>query len=191
MWGWWWGSLTGSLSRSVPLCGWHCLIPLSRLVPLLRTAHKLKVLQSGSWSKVGVGGRGAGGKKLEQPQIIFGINRFTLRRWQGTGYRERGRTERLQGWREMWIKGFRERGQPTKVLLGSLIEASPRAFLWLCCTKRVFFIYLFNFMPCRPLSGPRPSPKLPCLSGCPQSLLQKNTSQRHCCVPVVVFPLVQ
>lgn len=39
-----------------PMCGWHCLIPLSRLVPLLRTARELKVLQSGSWSKVGVEG---------------------------------------------------------------------------------------------------------------------------------------
>lgn len=67
----------------------------------VKSPSKRKLIKSRS----GVGGA----KRLEQPQIIFGINRFTLRRWQGTGYRERGRTERLQGWREMWIKGFRER----------------------------------------------------------------------------------
>lgn len=109
--------------------------------------------------------------------------------------RERGRTEGLQGWREMWMKGFRERGQPTKVLLGSLIEASPRAFLWLCsiqATKRVFFIYCFNFMPRRPLSGSRPSPKLPCLSGCPPILATKKqkkqkTLHRDIVVSVLLF----
>lgn len=108
--------------------------------------------------------------------------------------RERGRTERLQGWREMWMKGFRERGQPTKVLLGSLIEASPRAFLWLCsiqATKRVFFIYFFNFMPRRPLSGSRPSPKLslPVFLAAPQSLLQKKkkTLHRDIVVSVLLF----
>lgn len=84
----------------------------------------------------------------------------------------------------------RERGQPAKVLLGSLIEASPRALslaLLHSGHKEGIFHLFIQFHAMSTLSsGPRPSPKLPCLSGCPQS---KTTSQRHCWEPVVVFLL--
>lgn len=123
-----------SVQQRSPYVGDTVSPPLSRLVPLLPTTHKLKVLQSGSWSKVGA--RGA--KKKEQPQSIFGINRFSLRRWQGTGSKEPGEDWKAAGLERIVNSGLQ--GERGPVYWG--ITASLSLALLRCHKEGIFHLFI-------------------------------------------------
>lgn len=77
-------------------------------VPLSSAHADHAQVKSPSKRKLIKSGRGV--KNWSNLKVYFCINRFSLWRWQGTSHKEWGRTERLQGWGEMWIRAS-ERGQ--------------------------------------------------------------------------------
>lgn len=121
-------------------------------------ASEFKVLQSGSWVR---GGCGVGGG-LDQTQrglLCFGDwlcqKGFSLGRQRGTGWRAR---EFSEGLGEMWITAS-ERKEFAEVYWGLSLWRHRGPFSGsaaLTPQRGDFFIYLFNFMPCRPQNGPRP-----------------------------------
>lgn len=182
MWDWWRGGLTGSLSH-VWVTLSHPPVPFSSAPAnrsRVKSPSKRKLIKSGS-------GRG----RLEQPQSIF--CRFPLSRWWGAGSRERGRTERLQGWREMWMEGFREReASLLKFHWGPSLRQHHGPFSGSAALRpqRGYFSFIYSIS-CHvdPKAAPVSLPNCPVFLAAPNPLLQKNTSQRQCCESVVVFLL--
>lgn len=159
--------------KSLPTCSFSVAGTLShppsvfsfRPCEGLKEALKFKVLHGGSESKWERERK----KKLDGPKrrlcvLLFGSAREgfswkTARDWLKSG------GSFLEGWGEMWITAS-ERVKPTKVCWGPSLLHRHGPFpgsAALAPQRGDFFIYLFNFMPCRPQNGPIPSSKLPCL----------------------------
>lgn len=108
--------------------------------------------------------------KLDQPQrrlcvLVIGSAKEgfswrTARDWLQSAGERRGF---LEGWGEMWITAS-ERKKSTEVCWGPSLwhhHGPFSASTALRLQRGDFFIYLFNFMPCRAQNGLIPSPKPP------------------------------
>jgi len=141
-------------------------------------ALKFKVLQSGSEcdEKRKKKKTGQGSKKtlcfgdwLCQKEFLLEDSKRLAGGWRGSWGRF---------WGEMWITAS-ERKKSAKVCWGPLLWQCHGPFSGTAALRlhgRDFFIYFFNFMPCRPLNGPTPSPKTalsPFVAGHPNPLSWK------------------
>lgn len=101
--------------------------------------------------------------------------------------------ELLEGWGGMWITAS-ERKKSAKVCWGPSLWQRHGPFSGsaaLRLQRGDFFIYLFNFMPCRPQNGPIPSPKLPCPCLWLATPILSPKRETHCFELVVVFSWIR
>lgn len=155
---WWLRSLKQEVCPVLRLCGWDAVS--SPVVFSFRPCELLREPWSLRSFKAEVSGRKKNWTRLKEDFVIWWPalpKRVSLSLVAGEW------REFLEGWGEMWITAS-ERKKSAKVCWGRSLWHHHGSFSGstaLRLQRGDFFIYLFNFMPCRPQNGPIACPVPP------------------------------